>query len=303
MHSQARAWERLSKHMQYFTKIFIKIPYLIIIFCAITGCSGENDIDNGKAGVEYINNGQFDLAIKALTKVIKKAPSDAEAHFNLARAYKRKEMDRKAESQFAIAFGIGPEKFNDFVIKYNEETDYHLDDTQHLIELGKAYIEKGMLNEAIPTYKKIIKSETDNENAHYSLGTIYSKKGMYDDAIGEFKRTIELNNKNLEAHYNLGLVYYRQGLYEIAISEYKTALELFHGTKGRRKAGVHYKLALAYYDSKLFNDAIKELNKALKITPNAPKIHYKLGMAFKEAGMHKEAERKLKLYKKPKKHM
>ncbi len=274
---------------------------LIIIFCLVFGCSRKTDNHYNKLGVNYLNNGQYDYAINAFIKAIKLNPSNAEVHFNLGRAYDRKGMDDKARAEFSISSRIDSETFEECVIKYKEKIDYEFTDAQYLAELGNAYAEKGMLNEAITTYQKVLEVQPGNFRIHYDLGMVYSKKGLYDEAVSEFKNAIEINPSMPEAHYNLGMAYYKQGMIDMAISEYKSTLSLLPEANGRKTAGVHYKLGLAYYDNEMFKDAINELNKALEIMPNDSRVHYKLSMVYKKIGMFKQAEEELDIYKKLKK--
>jgi len=273
----------------------------LIIFCLFLGCSRKNDDHYNTLGVNYLDNGQNSYAIDALKKAVKLNPSNAEAHFNLGRGYKRVGMDEKARAEFSISTRINPEIFNECVKKYREKIDYELTDTQNYSELGSAYAEKGMINDAIDAYRKVIGIEPENAHAHYSLGTLYSKKGMYTDAADEFWMAVEIDPDMSEAHYNLGLVYYRQGMFEKAIAEYQIILKLLPEAQRKKRSGVHYKLGLAYEGNKMFRDAIGELNKAVELMPEDPRIHHQLSIVYKKAGMAKHAEKELDIYKKLKK--
>lgn len=274
---------------------------LIMFFCLIIGCSGKSDKHYNKMGLIYLSNGHYDDAIGAFRKAVMRNPSDAETHFNLGRAYKRKGMDEKAKAEFSISYRIAPKKFDRYVKEYGEKVNYEFTDAQYLSELATVYMEKGMLDEAIDTFKNVLDMQPGNFRVHYDLGMIYSRKRMYDEAISEFKSATEIHPNMPEAHYNLGLVYYKQGMFDMAISEYKSTLSLFTESKSRKRAGVHYKLGLAYNDKAMKEDAIKQLNKALEITPNDGKIHYKLSNIYKESGMLEQAERELDIYEKLKK--
>jgi tetratricopeptide (TPR) repeat protein len=269
-----------------------------VIFCLLLGCSSRNDDHYNSLGVNYLNNGQHNYAIGALKKAIKLNPSNAEAHFNLGRAYKRGGMDEKARAEFSISTRINPEIFNECVKKYREKIDYELTETQNYSELGSAYAEKGMINDAIDAYKKLIAIEPENARAHYSLGTLYSKRRMYDDAADEFWMAVEIEPDMSEAHYNLGLVYYRQDMFEKAIAEYQTALKLLPETQNKKRSGVHYKLGMAYEGRNMFRDAISELNKAVELMPKDSRIRQQLSVVYKKAGLYKKAERESKLYEK-----
>ncbi len=274
---------------------------LAVVFCLFLGCSRRDDDHYNSLGINYLNNGQYKYAIGALKKAIKLNPSNAEAHFNLGRAYKRSGMDEQARSEFSISTRINPEKFNEYEIKYREKIDFELTDTQNYSELGRAYAEKGMFDNAINAYKKLLVIEPDNAHAHYSLGTLYSKKAMFDDAADELWKAVEIEPDMTEAHYNLGLIYYRQGLFDKAIKEYQTALKLLPETQKKKRAGVHYKLGLAYEGNKVFSDAMHELIKAIELMPDNPKIHNQLSIVYKKAGLFKKSEKEARIYEKLKK--
>jgi len=272
--------------------------FIAVFFCLFLGCSRRNDDHYNSLGVNYFNNGQHNYAIGALKKAVKLNPSNAEAHFNLGRAYKRVGKDEKARTEFSISTRLSPETFNECVKKYREKIDYEFKETQNYSELGSAYAEKGMINDAIDAYRKLIAIEPENALAHYSLGTLYSKKGMYVDAADEFWMAVEIDPDMSEAHYNLGLVYYRQGMFEKAIAEYKAVLKLLPEIQKKKRSSVHYKLGMAYEDSKMFSDAISELNKAAELMPEDSRIHHQLSVVYKEAGMLEQGEREAGIYEK-----
>jgi len=284
--------------MHNYKEFLMKNLVVIIIFCLFPGCSEKTDIQYNEQAVNYINRGHYDDAISALRKSIKHNPSSAEAHFNLGRAYRKKGMEKKAMKEFTLSYKISTKKFSECVIKYNEKVDLEINDAQYLIELGSAYAEKGMLDDAITTYEKAIEIGPENAHIHYSLGNVYSKNGMYIEAVDEFRRTIEINHDMPEAHYNLGLIYYKQEKFKMAINAYRKALELLPDARGRKRASVHYKLGLAYNDQGMLDDAVIELHKALEITPDDSKVHYKLSSVYKENGMFDKAEKELEIYKK-----
>jgi superkiller protein 3 len=272
-----------------------------VVFCLCLGCSRRDDDHYNRLGVNYLNNSQHDYAIGALKKAIKLNPSNAEAHFNLGRAYKRSNMNERAKNEFLICTRINPEKFNEYEIKYREKIDFELTETQNYSELGRAYAEKGMFDNAINAYKKLLVIEPENAYAHYSLGILYSKKAMFDDAADELWMAIEIDPNITEAHYNLGLIYYRQGLFDKAIKEYQMALKQLPETQKKKRFGVHYKLGLAYDSNKLFGDAIREFKKAIELMPDNSEVHNQLSIAYKKAGLFEKSEKEAKIYEKLKK--
>ena len=284
--------------MWNFNNISKKILIFVAVSCLFIGCSRRDDDHYNRLGVNYLNNGQHNYAVDAFKKAVNLNPSGVEAHFNLGRAYKRKSMDEQAKSEFSISHRLNPNKYNEYVKKYREKIDYEITDTKNYSELGSAYAEKGMIDDAINAYKKSIEIEPDNARAHYSLGTLYSMKGKYSDAADEFWMAVEINPKMSEAHYNLGLSYFRQGMFDKSITEYKTTLTLLPKTQKRKRAGVHYKLGMAYEGNKVFNDAMHELEKAIELMPKDARIHHQLSVVYKKAGLFKKAKKEARIYEK-----
>jgi len=269
-----------------------------MVFCLFLGCSRRDDDHYNRLGANYLDNGQHNYAIDAFKKAVKHNPSGVEAHFNLGRAFKRKGMDEQAKSEFSIAHRIDPVKYNEYVKKYREKIDYEIIDTKNYSELGSAYAEKGMVDDAINAYKKSIEIEPDNARVHYGLGTLYAMKGKYSDAADEFWMAVEINPKMSEAHYNLGLSYFRQDMFDKAIAEYQATLKLLPERQKKKRAGVHYKLGMAYEGNKVFDDAMHELEKAIELMPKDARIHHQLSVVYKKAGLFEKAKKEAKIYKK-----
>lgn len=100
-----------------------------------------------------------------------------------------------------------------------EETNYHN-------TLALTLAKKGMLDEAISEWKKVIEINPSMAIPHYNLGLAYHKKGMLEEAISEYKKATEQSTGYTVAYYNLGNAYYQKGLYDQALSQWQKVLEL-----------------------------------------------------------------------------
>jgi tetratricopeptide (TPR) repeat protein len=150
--------------------------------------------------------------------------------------------------------------------------------------LGLAYYNKGMLDEAISEYKKTLTIDPNHTEAHYNLGLAYDNKGMIDEAISEYKKALIINPHLAKAHNNLGLAYVIKGRLDESISEFKKALAIKPNYVMARA-----NLAAAYSSKNMFNEAIAEFKKTLAIDPNYAKAHYNLGLIYDNRGMLDEA--------------
>jgi len=128
--------------------------------------------------------------------------------------------------------------------------------------LGRAYLERGELDEAIAEYRKSIKLLPNYFKGYYGLGAVYGQKGDIAKAIDNYKKSLVLNPEYSDAHYNLALLYHKQGSLEEAIQHYLKAIALApDDIEARNDLGV----ALAQQGK--LDRAISEWEKVLKIDP------------------------------------
>ena len=73
--------------------------------------------------------------------------------------------------------------------------------------LGVACGAKGMIDNEISAYKKVVEIDPDNLEAFYNLGHAYRDKEMYDESIAAYNRVIEIDPAYIDAYFNLGVSY------------------------------------------------------------------------------------------------
>ena len=128
--------------------------------------------------------------------------------------------------------------------------------------LGIAYHNKGMYDEAIVEYKKVVEINPEYSVAYYNLGLAYFYgKKMYDKAIAAYEKAIEINPEYSDAYYVLGIAYsYGKKMYDKAIVEYKKAVEINPGF-----ARAHHGLGTTYYRKREYRLAIGHYDKAIEL--------------------------------------
>jgi pilus assembly protein FimV len=106
------------------------------------------------------------------------------------------------------------------------------------------------LDDIFEEFKKGVEQQVAKENAdtHYNLGVAYKEMGLLDDAIGEFTLTPEGEPKFVQSRHMLGLCYMEKGEYHNAIIEIQKALNNSErlGGKHQERIGMHYDLGLAF---------------------------------------------------------
>ena len=143
------------------------------------------------------------------------------------------------------------------------------------VNLGKALLRKGALDEAIVASHRALAIDPDIDRAHYNIGTAYMRQERHELAIAHFRRALEIRPEMLPALNNLGNAYQEQGLYDPALATYRRALAVqehasiyhnightFAAARRADSAQVYYRFALEL-DPDL-RESYKGLVKALR---------------------------------------
>jgi tetratricopeptide (TPR) repeat protein len=94
------------------------------------------------------------------------------------------------------------------------------------VNLGKAYIQKGLFAEAIAESRRALDINPGLPRAYYNVGWAHHRQEELDLAAVHYKRAIELQPELIEAYNNLGNVYQEQGRPDRAFATYRRALEI-----------------------------------------------------------------------------
>jgi pilus assembly protein FimV len=118
----------------------------------------------------------------------------------------------------------------------------------------------------------------EDEDTHYNLGVAYREMGLLDDAISEFNMTNEGEPKFIQSRYMLGLCYLENGDYETAILEIQNALGYSYsfGEASDERISMHYDLGLAYQGIGNTQSALEELQKVHAIDPSYREVSTKI---------------------------
>ncbi len=119
--------------------------------------------------------------------------------------------------------------------------------------------------EAISSYKQVLKLDPNYAPAHINLGTLYYNQSDYELAEEHYRKAIECDPRYALAYFDLGNVLDETQRLEEAIAAYKVALQL-----APTYADAHYNLALAYERSRQPRLALKHWRAYLKLDGQGP---------------------------------
>jgi Fe-S cluster biosynthesis and repair protein YggX len=81
-------------------------------------------------------------------------------------------------------------------------------------------------NSRIDQFKKMAEADPDNELGHFSLGRAYLDAGMLPEAVASFQKTIELNPKLSKVYHLLADALLKQGNKEAAIERLTAGVKM-----------------------------------------------------------------------------
>lgn len=129
-----------------------------------------------------------------------------------------------------------------------------------------------------------VASNPNNADNRVDLGWAYFQRGMYNEALAEYKKALDLNERHYTALYNLGLAYAKVDKHDRAISAFERAIEVVP-----QAFQAHFDLAKSYVAAGKLDDAVKELQTAYRINPGSVDVIYELGLTFEKQGKLDEA--------------
>lgn len=134
-------------------------------------------------------------------------------------------------------------------------------------------------HEIFEQFKEGVAREIDEEDSatHFDLGIAYREMGLYDDAIREFELAGRAPLRTCNALTMIGLCHVDAGRYESAIEAFEQALEAPHKLEGEI-VGLHYEIGLAQSLRGEKSRAVEAFEKAAAIDPSFRDVSVRLEM-------------------------
>ncbi|MCL4455823.1 MAG: tetratricopeptide repeat protein [Nitrospirae bacterium] len=155
---------------------------------------------------------------------------------------------------------------------------------------GGAYARNTIWQDEIKLWENVVRKSYGNARPHTNLGKSYLIKGRIEEAIREFKIALQINPDMQEAHLNLGLAYIRQGFFDKAIEEFLLVLK-----RNPYYHKAHINIGIAYFELNRFDDAARSFKNATKINPDLAKGYYNLGLTYEKQGNTDSAIKEYKI--------
>jgi len=139
-----------------------------------------------------------------------------------------------------------------------------------LTELGKAYFEAEMMNEAEKSFLEAIKLKSDYRESDFGLAQVYAKKGENEKALAVFNDLAAIYN-NEQVFYERGKLFYNEGKTDKAMEDFLRVLEI-----NPSHSNAMYSIGLALEKKGEKDLALKYFKKVLELNPNSLEIKQKI---------------------------
>jgi tetratricopeptide (TPR) repeat protein len=169
-------------------------------------------------------------------------------------------------------------------------------DMEEAQEMPEPKLDNDVL-EVFDEFKKGLESqlEDDDSETHYNLGIAYKEMGLVDDAIKEFQIAKNDTKRFLQTSSMLGICYMEKGLYSLAVDILKKTLDSIK-EPNESYWSIKYDLAEAHEKSNNLKEALDLYTEVYGWNANFRNVSEKVGLlktqAAKSAGKEKPKERK-----------
>jgi membrane protease YdiL (CAAX protease family)/tetratricopeptide (TPR) repeat protein len=181
-------------------------------FAVLLGLTLLSDVDTRRANHlliqadNHLSRGDLDEAIRAYDEAILLAPGNADAHYNRALAYSRKNRLQRALVDLDQAILLDPQMSEAHGLR------------------GEVHHNQGDLDAALADYSEAIRLKPDNLHARHNRGTLLLHKGEVKKAIDDLSVVVEHAPDRVEARIDRAEAYRDDGQYTRAAADLYEAL-------------------------------------------------------------------------------
>ncbi|NQT46991.1 MAG: tetratricopeptide repeat protein [Candidatus Omnitrophica bacterium] len=158
---------------------------------------------------------RYDEALTAYAKAEFLNPKDAKIFFYRGLTYESLRDYQSAIRSYASALSLNPDYedakaalvYLEIIAKCDNRLAEDPEDTEPYHRLGELYMKRGLYNEAIKEYKKLLDCDPLNEGGRIALAAAFRKIGLYEDAATQYVLATAANDLSQEAYKGLWEVY------------------------------------------------------------------------------------------------
>ena len=261
----------------------------------------------------YVKTGRIRDAVLQAQDIIKRDPSNLEAHKLLGRIYLRSLGDMPGNGNGSDnVLKLAIEQYEQIVKIEPKNVDDHL-------LLGRLYRLNNDLQKAENELKIAVKLDSDSEEAvttlallytdegdtahalqvlsavpdtgrsaklYAALGATYEQRKDYKSAIDAYKHAIQLDRDNLDSIRGLAENLLNDGQVDAALDQYKVIADA-----NPEDAQTYLRISEIYRRQGKYEDALESLKKAEAMVPDALEVPYNIAVVYQAQGRYDDAEK------------
>jgi tetratricopeptide (TPR) repeat protein len=262
----------------------------------------------------YVKTGRIADAVREAQDIIKRDPTNLEAHKLLGRIYLRSLGDMPGGNGSDNILKLAIEQYQEIVQLDPQSVDDHLllgrlyrlsnDMPKAEAELNTAIKIDPNSEEAVTTLAMLYTDEGDTAHAlkvlssipdsarsaklYSALGAAYEQRKEYKNAIDSYKHAIVLDRDNLDAIRGLAENYLNDGQLEAALEQYKVISD-----SNPEDAQTYVRIAEIYRRQAKYDLALENLKHADTLIPDTAEVPYSMAAVYQAQGRYDEAAKLL----------
>ena len=237
----------------FFLKHFLSAA-LIICFSVASAQDAKSYYDQGE---KFLENKDFDAAIKSYTTAISKNAAYAEAFIGRGFAYVQTNQKILAIQDYTKAISLNGSNAEIYISR------------------GDLYLEDDQDDLALKDFTKAIQLDQGNAGAYASRGDYYSKKTQFDLSIQDFTKAIQLDPAYYYGYSRRGDVYIDQIKLDLAIKDYTKAISL-----EPENSDAYISRGHAYYLNDSYESALEDFTNSIKLNADNADAYVRRGDVY-----------------------
>jgi tetratricopeptide (TPR) repeat protein len=262
----------------------------------------------------YVKTGRIADAVREAQDIIKRDPTNLEAHKLLGRIYLRSLGDMPGGNGSDNILKLAIEQYQEIVKLDPQSVDDHLllgrlyrlgnEMSKAEAELNTAIKIDPNSEEAVTTLAMLYTDEGDTAHAlkvlssipdsarsaklYSALGAAYEQRKEYKNAIDSYKHAIVLDRDNLDAIRGLAENYLNDGQLEASLEQYKVISD-----SNPEDAQTYVRIAEIYRRQAKYDLALENLKHADTLIPDTAEVPYSMAAVYQAQGRYDEAAKLL----------
>jgi Flp pilus assembly protein TadD len=253
----------------------------------------------------WMDAGQFERAVAALSGLAGQQPDSAAAHRMLAYSYLRLDDPKRSLAEYTRAAAAEPPSAvdlqnvaKDYVLLGDMESAGHwlqvsigMDDRdpESWYSLGRVRYTEQRFQQAVECFERSLALLPRSVKAENNLGLAYEGLNRTEDAVAAYRQAIawqrDQPHPSEQPLLNLGIVWVHQGRLDEARRLLTEA-----ATIAPRDPRIHEQLGHLYLQMPLLAEARREFEEAIELEPKNPALHFLLGKVYHQQGEEQKAK-------------